>query len=407
MFRYYKDALEQVFQFYASGADVVTRGGGAKDAVPELGSSAGSSARSVRSGLASPARRGLGGATNSMKNALGYKEFLKFASDFELSNSVILSTLELGDIYLSSLHDVAPDSRIRKLSFSEFWEALVRCALIAYSKISDATVIDKIRGLFLYMWRAINKNVPKAFSHQRAVSTYAGDLIAGAMLFNKRFTAQWQRDGFRDYLNPEVAKEESGRDVLRRIMGRSAGGDDGEGTRALLDASAADLMAGAGAGAVDGRAASGGRGMGTRMGMDMGAPEAPVAVETGGSGGRGRFGGSSGIGPGPGPGAGAGAATGSRSSPSDWRVGPGPGPSTLVASVLGNSHGLDGEGGSRGEEGGRSGMGMGMDGAEGGMGGGRVHVPGGPLDGALPVPPSGAGDRHPWEGMVGGGGIGM
>lgn len=43
-----------------------------------------------------------------MKEALGYAEFLKFASDFDLSSSVILSTIELGDIYLSSIKVSSP-----------------------------------------------------------------------------------------------------------------------------------------------------------------------------------------------------------------------------------------------------------------------------------------------------------
>lgn len=32
---------------------------------------------------------------------------------------------------------------------------------------------------------------------RRSVSTYAGDLLSGAMLFNKRFTAAWAADGRR------------------------------------------------------------------------------------------------------------------------------------------------------------------------------------------------------------------
>lgn len=88
------------------------------------------------------------------------------------------------------------------------------CAL----QISDATIIDKIRGLFLYMWRAINKCVPRAFSDRRNISTYAGDLLAGAMNFNKRFTAAWAADGYRDYLSPETASAESGKTVLSRLL---------------------------------------------------------------------------------------------------------------------------------------------------------------------------------------------
>ena len=96
----------------------------------------------------------------------------------------------------------------------------MRCALVAYTKISDGSVVDKVRGLFLYMWRAMNKGVPKAVAERRAVSTYAGDLIAGAMLFNKRFTAAWAADGYRDYLSPEPRPLESGKTVLSRLVGR-------------------------------------------------------------------------------------------------------------------------------------------------------------------------------------------
>jgi hypothetical protein len=158
---------------------------------------------------------------------MGYPEFLKFATDFDLSSSVILSTLELGDIFLSSIRTLDHDSTIRKLTFPEFWEVLVRCALVAYSKISDSSVIDKIRGLFLYMWRSINRSVPRAFSERRNVSTYAGDLLAGAMLFNKRFTAAWSADGYRDYLSPDSAKLETGKAVLSRLLRPGVGGTAG------------------------------------------------------------------------------------------------------------------------------------------------------------------------------------
>jgi hypothetical protein len=48
-----------------------------------------------------------------------------------------------------------------------------------------------------YMWRSINTSVPRAFDARRSVSTYQGDLLSGAMLFNKKFTAQWAADGYR------------------------------------------------------------------------------------------------------------------------------------------------------------------------------------------------------------------
>ena len=152
---------------------------------------------------------------------------------------MILSTLEIGDIFLSSIRTVDHGSTIRKLTFPEFWEALVRCALVAYSKISDSSVIDKIRGLFLYMWRAINRSVPRAFAERRNVSTYAGDLLAGAMLFNKRFTAAWAADGYRDYLAPDAPPLESGKAVLTRMLRRGAADGGAAGHMTASDAALA------------------------------------------------------------------------------------------------------------------------------------------------------------------------
>jgi len=212
LFDYYREALEQIFAFYATSDKRTT--------AAMIAANNASSSRISNSSMLGYSGRSPGRATkavNSMKGALGYQEFLKFASDFDLSNSVILSTIELGDIYLSSIKAVEPDSTIRKLTFLEFWETLVRCALVAYSKISDTTILDKIRGLFLYMWRSINKSVPRAFTDRRNVSTYAGDLLSGAMLFNKRFTAAWAQDNYRDYLSPDPRVLETGKTVLNRV----------------------------------------------------------------------------------------------------------------------------------------------------------------------------------------------
>lgn len=212
LFDYYREALEQIFAFYATNDKRTT--------AAMMAANNASSSRTSNSSMLGYSGRSPGRATksvNSMKGALGYQEFLKFASDFDLSNSVILSTIELGDIYLSSIKAVEPDSTIRKLTFLEFWETLVRCALVAYSKISDTTILDKIRGLFLYMWRSINKSVPRAFTDRRNVSTYAGDLLSGAMLFNKRFTAAWAQDNYRDYLSPDPRVLETGKTVLNRV----------------------------------------------------------------------------------------------------------------------------------------------------------------------------------------------
>jgi hypothetical protein len=59
--------------------------------------------------------------------------------------------------------------------------------------------------------------VPRAMAGD-SLSTYCGDLINGAMQFNVKFTAMWAKDGYRDYLSPEVEAREEARDVLNRLM---------------------------------------------------------------------------------------------------------------------------------------------------------------------------------------------
>ena len=64
-----------------------------------------------------------------------------------------LSSLEIGDIYLSSIKMAEGGGNIRKLTFLEFWEATVRCALVAYVEIGfwerrESASITSSRVLF-------------------------------------------------------------------------------------------------------------------------------------------------------------------------------------------------------------------------------------------------------------------
>ena len=68
-----------------------------------------------------------------MKECLGYNEFLKFAMDFHLSSNVILSTLEIGDIYLSSIKATEGQGNSAS-SRSQNSGGLVRCALMRTRK---------------------------------------------------------------------------------------------------------------------------------------------------------------------------------------------------------------------------------------------------------------------------------
>lgn len=188
VFSFFDKALGQIFEYYATDRG---RKRGAKRS-PTKGNT-----MTDALGCAAPERAAhASGHRLTRCCARRYREFLRFAKDFNLSSSVILSTLEIGDIFLTCVELTSGEDQIGKLSPRRFREALLRSALVAYSKISAATVVDKLKGLFLYMWRAMNDNVPKNFA-QGQISTYSGSLMAGAMTFNTRFTAMWQQDGYR------------------------------------------------------------------------------------------------------------------------------------------------------------------------------------------------------------------
>ena len=95
---------------------------------------------------------------NAMMEVMDYDKYLHFASDFNLTSSVLLTSVSLADIFLQSLKTHSLDT-LGGLTYKEFWEALCRCAVVAYSdkKVSN---LDKLRGLFLYMSHKVDQSVP-------------------------------------------------------------------------------------------------------------------------------------------------------------------------------------------------------------------------------------------------------
>ena len=86
-----------------------------------------------------------------MMSAMQFEPFLQFAADFNMTASVLLTTTQIADIFLSSLR-VAPGEVERGgLRFDDFWESLVRCAMVAYKDRKHVDPTNKLRALFLYM----------------------------------------------------------------------------------------------------------------------------------------------------------------------------------------------------------------------------------------------------------------
>jgi hypothetical protein len=175
-------------------------------------------------------------------NVLAYKDFVRFGTDFSMTRSCLLTTVELGDVFLTCARSSSPTTNMRRLTFDEFWEAVVRCALVAYSDMKlqsrkaptkavgfhtfkVVSPADKLRNMFLFMWRTINNNVPRALGMHAADGTYTANLITGAQEFSSAFVADWKQKDFCDYLRDADTEELPARQVLRGLLrggGRAA-----------------------------------------------------------------------------------------------------------------------------------------------------------------------------------------
>ena len=136
---------------------------------------------------------------------MSYADFVKFSSEFGFA-SMGLTTLDLGDVYLSIISSKAFEPGLRKIDFNEFWEALVRCALIAFKQI-PISMDDKLKGMFLYVWRHLQGTAQHNTVGTAAgggFNSFKGSLLRGSHILNERFIAAWTKDGYRDYLDVQV-----------------------------------------------------------------------------------------------------------------------------------------------------------------------------------------------------------
>ncbi|GMH79654.1 hypothetical protein TrVE_jg13677 [Triparma verrucosa] len=159
---------------------------------------------------------------NSMTSAMGYADFIRFASDFGLtSKGSSLTMIDIGDLYLAGVANASGTHHggVRKLRFSDFWEVIIRIALQAYKKCA-VSHCDKTKGLLLYMWRQVQTNVGNAMGKnvQTLRSSNKGGLLKGSQDFSREFIAMWQNEEFKDYLYPKKAAPVEGRTVLSKLI---------------------------------------------------------------------------------------------------------------------------------------------------------------------------------------------
>lgn len=138
LFSYYEEALQEIYRFYANNTNNISR---------NMIKSTGSTAKAKtfdeqKSLLAAAAAKEKTQVRSTSSSQMEYSDFLRFASDFGLANSMALTTLDLGDIFLTVISTQSFETNLRCISFREFWEVLIRCALVAFRK-------TKVFSLFL------------------------------------------------------------------------------------------------------------------------------------------------------------------------------------------------------------------------------------------------------------------
>jgi len=163
-------------------------------------------------------------------HALHYEEYIQFISDYQLANTSMLTSIELGDVFLSTVRQgtYSSDGALQPLTLDEFLEVIVRIALQAYHNANKTTTsVDKIKSFFLFLWRNItNPNRSKLnlrdSGRMDTTKVAGGDLnICGSALFNRLVLQMWREDGYRDYSGEENSFEE-GKEILSKMSLKSS-----------------------------------------------------------------------------------------------------------------------------------------------------------------------------------------
>lgn len=152
LYTYYKDSLNELFRFFATHSEQDKK---VRSMVKSTSGSTKAKSFDEEKDLISEAKRRLTSQGPGQK--MGYHEFMRFSSEFGIV-SMGLTSLDLGDIYLSVLSMQNFEPMVRSIDFNEFWEALIRCALLAFKNIS-VSAEDKVKGMFLYIWRHLQTAV--------------------------------------------------------------------------------------------------------------------------------------------------------------------------------------------------------------------------------------------------------
>ena len=153
---------------------------------------------------------------NTMLSRLAYDGFMgHFSQDFLIT--LELSKLQLGDCYLATAERTPNGVHIPGVTFAQFWELIVRCALAAFEKYEDVTEVNKVKELLSVMGNQVPHCVPRAVNAQgRSANAVNGDaLMSGGKQLQIEVHRMWKDDGETGtYLSKTREEQASGLDML-------------------------------------------------------------------------------------------------------------------------------------------------------------------------------------------------
>jgi hypothetical protein len=219
----FRDSLQSIFDYYCNDADRRRLQECAQDTRNRQ-------SRLEQGHVATTSRRQMREMVYQYRGTIGYKEYIQFCQDFSLCSTALLTSLEVGDIFLSSIPQHEGGDVVENMNFEEFVEALFRMSLVAYKDApASVTPLNKVKALLLFIWKVFNSaqtngNTRKARNNPRPSSNNAnsGNMSStnefGSGRLSDQFLEMWRREGFVEYLTDRSSEEMEGRRVLNRIV---------------------------------------------------------------------------------------------------------------------------------------------------------------------------------------------
>ena len=121
--QYYDECLEEIFRYYADTSDLSTSRGHLLRATSNANKSRTfdeHKQKQEQAAASDNASRRSGGVHGA--DVLDYTGFLRFAADFGLSSSMGLTTLDLGEFYLTVIAQNQFVTQLRPIDYKEFQE---------------------------------------------------------------------------------------------------------------------------------------------------------------------------------------------------------------------------------------------------------------------------------------------